>query len=64
MEWSSGIATQYFRKGEIEMKKSEKQEEASRPYQIPQLRIFGHIDALTQGTGSKNIDAVAGRRKN
>lgn len=46
------------------MKKSEKRGEASRPYQIPQLRIFGHIDALTQGTGSKNIDAVAGRRKN
>lgn len=34
------------------------------PYSLPVLVVYGHIGELTQGTGSKNIDAVAGRRKN
>lgn len=45
---------------------SEKIETAvtKRKYRTPQLQRFGALTKLTQGTGTMNIDSVAGRRLN
>lgn len=45
-------------------KKNVKTETVKTPYTSPHIVDFGHVAKLTQGTGSMNVDAVAGRRKN
>ena len=39
-------------------------EPAKQAYRKPELLQFGLLSVITQGTGSMNVDSVAGRRKN
>ncbi len=45
-------------------RKNVKAEPVKRPYSSPRILDFGYFAKLTQGTGSMNVDAVAGRRLN